>query len=172
MKKPGLVLIVVISAIIPLVVALLLALPGKGDGLAWAKSLPHVNGVLNTITSLLLVVGYLGIKKGKQQVHKYAMLGSFLLGALFLISYVLYHASVPSTPYGGLGLYRYVYYATLISHVFLSIAVVPLVLMALYYALNGNFVRHRRIVRYAWPVWLYVSVTGVAVYLMISPYYA
>jgi putative membrane protein len=119
----------------------------------------------------LLVAGLTVIRNGNKELHRAFMLVAFLLGAAFLVSYVVYHASVPSTPYGGTGVNRYVYYFILISHILLSIGVVPLVLLALYRALTGNFAAHKKIAQYAWPVWLYVSVTGVAVYLMIRPYY-
>lgn len=165
------VLIIAASVAVPLLVAALFLMPEKtGEG-GWVKMLPHLNAIINSLTTLLLVAGYTVIKKGSKDLHKAFMLAAFLLGTVFLVSYVIYHASVPSTTYGGTGINRYVYFFTLISHILLSIGVVPLVLMALYRALRGHFDAHKRIARYAWPVWLYVSVTGVAVYLMIRPYY-
>jgi putative membrane protein len=96
---------------------------------------------------------------------------AFGLGATFLLTYVLYHLSNDSTPFGGIGGIRYVYFFVLISHIILSIVVVPFVLLAMYFALTKQFSRHVRIVRWTFPIWLYVSVTGVIAYLMISPYY-
>lgn len=96
---------------------------------------------------------------------------SFLMGALFLVSYVLYHLSNESTPFGGEGTVRVVYYFLLVSHISLSIGVVWFVLKAIYFALSGQFAAHRRMTRWAFPIWLYVSTTGVIVYLLISPYY-
>ncbi len=100
------------------------------------------------------------------------MLAAFTLGALFLVCYILYHISNASTPFGGEGFIRPVYYFLLITHIGLSIVVVRFVLQAVYYALTNQLARHRKVVKYAFPIWLYVSVTGVIVYLMISPYYA
>jgi putative membrane protein len=96
---------------------------------------------------------------------------AFVQGSLFLVLYILYHISNPSTPFGGEGWIRPVYYFLLISHILLSIGVVRLVLKAIYFALSGNIVAHKAIVKWAYPIWLYVSVSGVIVYLLISPYY-
>jgi putative membrane protein len=103
--------------------------------------------------------------------HRLAMTSAFALGAVFLVCYVTYHLSNPSTSYGGSGVLRFVYYALLISHIGLSLVVLPLVLRAFLFALTNQFERHRKIAKYAFPIWLYVSTTGVLVYLMISPYY-
>jgi putative membrane protein len=162
----------VLSVLIPLAVALLIGIRQKlplGD---WTQALPHVIGLINTLTALLLIMALVAIKNKKIALHKSLMLGAVGLGALFLVLYILYHISNPSTVYGGTGAIRYVYYFLLISHVLLSIGVVRFVLLALYYALTNQFVAHRRVVKIAFPVWLYVSVTGVIVYLMISPYYS
>jgi putative membrane protein len=164
-------LIMATSIAVPLLVAALFLMPEKSAEGQWVKMLPHVNAIINSLTALLLVAGLTVIRNGNKELHRAFMLAAFLLGAAFLVSYVVYHASAPSTPYGGTGVNRYVYYFILISHILLSIGVVPLVLLALYRALTGNFAAHKKIAQYAWPVWLYVSVTGVAVYLMIRPYY-
>jgi putative membrane protein len=103
--------------------------------------------------------------------HKRLMITSFILGIVFLLCYVTYHASVPSTHYQGEGFLKYIYFFLLVTHIITAIIVVPFVLLALFYALQENFFRHRKIVKYAHPLWLYVSITGVIVYLMISPYY-
>ena len=100
------------------------------------------------------------------------MVSAFVLGALFLVSYVLYHGSAPSTSFGGEGWIRSLYYFVLLTHIILAAVVVPLVLVALYFALSDRIVQHKKLVKYAYPIWLYVSITGVLVYLMIRPYYA
>lgn len=164
-------LIRVLSVAIPLAVAVLLGIRQKVDLGEWTKLLPHLNAVLNTATAVLLVVGYFAIRRRNIPLHRLSMLASFTLGSLFLVSYVLYHLSNESTKFGGEGAIRYVYFFVLISHIVLSIVVVPFVLLALYYALSGQFERHKKTVRWAFPIWLYVSVTGVMAYLMINPYY-
>lgn len=164
-------LIRVLSVAIPLAVALLLGIRQKVDLGDWTKPLPHFNAVLNTTTAVVLVTGLFAILKGNVSLHRLCMTIAFSLGSLFLVSYVLYHLSNESTKFGGEGAIRYGYFFVLISHIVLSIVVVPFVLLALYYALSGQFERHKKTVRWAFPIWLYVSVTGVLAYLMISPYY-
>lgn len=164
-------LINVLSVTIPVAVAVLIGVQIRiplGD---WTKVLPHVIGLLNSTTALSLVIGLIAIKSGNVGVHRKAMGAAFLQGAVFLILYILYHISNPSTPFGGEGWIRPVYYFLLISHIILSIGVVRLVLKAVYFALTNNIVAHKAIVKWAYPIWLYVSVSGVIVYLLISPYY-
>jgi len=165
-------LINVLSLAIPLAVAVLLGIRTKIDLGPWTSMLPHVIGVINSLTALLLLVGLYFIKRGNVAEHRNTMLAAFALGALFLICYILYHISNPSTSFGGEGWVRLVYYFFLVTHIGLSIGVVRFVLLAVYYALSGQLDRHRKVVKYAYPIWLYVSVTGVIVYLMIRPYYA
>ncbi|HHP7241589.1 MAG TPA: DUF420 domain-containing protein [Cyclobacteriaceae bacterium] len=152
---------------------------------SWVKILPHLNGVINSLTCITLIVGLVAIKRGDQSTHKKAMITSFSLGAIFLISYVIYHFSVESTVYGDINgdgslskselvsiqSSRGIYLFVLISHILLSIGVVPLVLFSILYAITGKFGQHKKIVRYTWPIWFYVSLTGVITYLLISPYY-
>ncbi|MFN5102476.1 MAG: DUF420 domain-containing protein [Planctomycetota bacterium] len=161
----------ILSIAIPLVVALLLGIPTKIDLGSWTKQLPHLIGAINVVTSGVLVIGWLAIRSGKVSVHRSAMLTAFGLGAGFLVCYVLYHLTNPSTKFGGQGAIRGVYYFVLLSHILLSRVVLPLVLRALWYAMLGRFDLHRRIAKRAYPIWLYVSVTGVIAYWMISPYY-
>lgn len=170
-KKKSMLWIKIFSIAIPVAVAVLLGLPTKLELGDWVYVLPDVIGVLNTLTSVALIAALIAVKKKNIELHKKFNSLAFLLGAVFLVCYVLYHASAESTPFGGEGPIRYVYYFLLISHILLSIGVVPLVLLAFYYALNGMIPEHKKIVKYTFPIWLYVSVTGVAVYLMISPYY-
>lgn len=171
-KNKSMLWIRIFSIAIPLAVAVLLSLPTKLSLGEWVYTLPHAIGIVNTLTSLCLIVAFVAVKRGNIKLHQQMNSSAFVLGALFLVMYVLYHASAESTAYGGEGGLRYVYYVLLISHILLSIGVVPLVLLAFFYALNGMIEKHKRIVKYTFPIWLYVSVTGVAVYLMISPYYA
>ena len=167
-------LIQVLSIAIPVAVAVILLGMGRtklplGN---WTKGLTALNAVINSATSVTLLLGFIFIKQKNIALHRIMMLISFVLGAVFLISYVLYHISNGDTHFGGTGAIRYVYFFLLITHIILSIVVVRFVLLALYYALSRQFERHKNMVRFAYPIWLYVSVTGVIVYLMISPYYS
>ena len=164
-------LINVLSIAIPLAVAVLLGVRTKLPLGAWTTSLPHVIGAINSVTAGLLLLGLYFIKQKNVAAHRVTQTSAFVLGALFLVLYILYHVSNPSTSYGGQGWTRPLYYFLLVSHISLSIVVVRFVLLAMYYAVSKQFARHKRVVRYAYPIWLYVSVTGVIVYLMISPYY-
>ncbi|MFN3315239.1 MAG: DUF420 domain-containing protein [Raineya sp.] len=160
----------ILSVAIPLVVAILLGLRFKVNLGEWTKTLPHLNAIINSLTSILLVAGLIFIKNKNIRMHQNMMLASFSLGSLFLVTYVLYHFSNESTVYPDNGL-RPLYLFILISHITLSIGVVRFVLLALFYALQKDFINHKKMTKIAYPIWLYVSVTGVIVYLMISPYY-
>jgi len=178
--------ILVISVVIPLAVAILLLLPEKINTRGeWTQILPRLNGLINTITIGVLLVGFIFIKSGKIKQHKFSMLTAFSLGVIFLFSYVIYHSTSASTVFGdinGNGILeleesykikgmRYIYLAILTSHILLAIVVVPFVLFSIFYALTSRFDMHKKTVRYTLPIWLYVSITGVVVYLMVSPYY-
>jgi putative membrane protein len=165
-------LINIIAIAIPLVVALLLGIPQKVDLGSWTKALPHINAVINTCTALLLLLGLFYIQSKNITAHRRVMTAAFVLGFLFLVSYVLYHLSNASTPFGGRGIIRSVYYFLLISHIVLSIVVVWFVLRAVYFAYSNQIAKHKKAVRWAFPIWLYVSISGVIVYLLISPYYS
>ncbi len=162
-------IIILLSIVIPLAVALLFKVQIKGVDLGF---LPTVYATINAITAGLLVGALAAIKNGKTETHKRLMTMSLVLSAMFLVLYVLYHMTSESTPYGGEGSLRYVYYFILITHIILSIAVVPLVLFTYLRALLGQFDRHKKLAKITFPVWLYVAVTGVIVYFMISPYYS
>ncbi|MCL4158661.1 UNVERIFIED_CONTAM: hypothetical protein GTU68_028683 [Idotea baltica] len=162
----------ILSVVIPVVVAILLGIRTKPDLGTWTKVLPHLNAVINSSTSILLVIGLYFVKSGKQIAHRRVMTLAFILGGLFLVFYVLYHLTNPSTSFGGEGTIKTFYYVVLISHILLSLVVLPLVLRAFYFAFTGDIGRHKKLVKFAYPIWLYVSVTGVIAYLMISPYYA
>jgi len=161
-----------LSIAIPLVVAVLLGIRTKIDLGTWTKVLPHAIGGINTLTSLLLILGLSAQKWKRIDVHRYSMTGAFCLGAVFLVCYVTYHLSNPSTKFGGEGFIRILYYSILISHIGLSLIVLPFVLRAFMFAVTNQIQRHRRVAKIAFPIWLYVSITGVIVYLMISPYYS
>ncbi len=172
-NKIYLTLIGVISVVVPLLVAFLL-FGGKAtriDGLNVAF-LPHLNAVLNTATFVCLILGFAMIKQKKIAYHRTFMMSAFVLSSIFLISYVIYHNNAESTSYGGVGLLRYVYFFILITHIILATVVVPLVLLAIYFAWTKQITRHKKIVKWTYPIWTYVAFTGVAVYLMISPYYS
>ena len=161
----------ILALVIPVTVAILLGIRQKVDLGHWTTYLPHINGVINTLTAILLLTGLYFIKRNNIIAHKRTMLTAFVLGFLFLISYVLYHLTNESTPFGGQGWVRPLYYFLLVSHIVLSVVVVWFVLRAVYFALSGQISRHKQTVKYAFPIWLYVSITGVVVYLMIRPYY-
>ena len=162
----------IIAVAIPVVVAILLnPRISKVDLGEWTQMLPHLNGVINSLTTLALLAGFYFIKQNNIAMHRRAMTIAFGLGAIFLVSYVLYHLSNDSTPFGGEGIIRPIYYFLLISHITLSIGVVWFVLRAIYFALSNQIDLHRKVVKWAFPIWLYVSITGVVVYLMIRPYY-
>ncbi len=132
--------------------------------------LPAVNAALISASALLLIAGYLFIRRKKIAAHKFCMLSAFTTSALFLVSYLAYHYQVGSVPFQGRGWIRGVYFTVLISHTILAAAVVPLVLVTVARALKGSFERHKRAARWTLPIWLYVSVTGVLVYWMLYGY--
>ncbi len=169
--KKTMLLINVVSIAVPIVVALLLGIRTKFPLGNWTSYLPHAIGFINTLTSVVLVAAWIAIGMKKFRLHGALMTTGIVLGAIFLVCYVTYHMSNPSTPFGGVGFVRNIYYFVLISHVVMSLVVLPLVLRAFAFAVTRQFNRHRRLAKYALPIWLYVSVTGVLVYLMISPYY-
>ena len=134
--------------------------------------LPKLHATINGICSALLLISLQAIRFSKIRLHKILNITTFALSAIFLISYVVYHFFVPETSFGGTGILRYIYYFILTTHIILAACVLPLILLSFWYALNDNFIKHRKIVRYTFPIWLYVTTTGVLVYLMIQPYYS
>jgi putative membrane protein len=156
-----------ISIVVPIVVAVLLGLQTKLQLGDWTRGLPHVIGTINTLTTLTLISGLIFIKLRKINLHQSMMTASFGLGGLFLICYVLYHLTNSANKFNGEGVFRYIYFFTLITHIGFSLVVLPLVLRAMYYASTKQFAAHKKIVRFAYPIWLYVSVTGVLVYLFV-----
>lgn len=141
------------------------------QGPAWAGRLPHVNAALNASTTLLMLAGVLSIKAGRRERHRALMLGALASSALFLVSYLAYHRFHGDTPYPVRDWTRPVYFFILISHIVLSAVVLPLLLTAVWFAGTGAFERHKRLARVVFPLWLYVSVSGVLVYFFLRPYY-
>jgi uncharacterized membrane protein YozB (DUF420 family) len=129
--------------------------------------LPAVNATLNGVATVFLAVGWVFIRRRQIERHRLCMLGAFSASALFLTSYLVYHAKVGSVPYAGQGALRTVYFTILITHVILAAVILPLALMTLSRALSQRFDRHRQIARWTLPIWLYVSVTGVVIYVML-----
>jgi putative membrane protein len=186
-QKSYIKLIWVLSIAIPVVVAILIFAPEKIEGAGdWVYILPHLNATFNSITTIVLLLGLYFIKQKNIRAHKSMMSIAFTLGSLFLVSYVIYHSTADSTIYGDLNgngvlddsektkymmWWRGLYVGILLPHIILAAVVVPFVLFAFYYALNDKIEKHKKIVKWTFPIWLFVSITGVVVYLMISPYY-
>jgi putative membrane protein len=135
------------------------------------EDLPALNASLNAISAVLLTVGYVFIRRKERQRHKACMLTAFAVSVLFLISYVIYHAQIGSKPFPGEGAMRAIYFSILIPHVILAATIVPLALVTLSRGLSNRIDTHRRIARWTLPIWLYVSITGVMVYLMLYRMY-
>ncbi len=167
-KEPYQKLIIVLSIVLPLAVAALFGIRIPGYDFSF---LPPIYATINGITAVLLIVAVIAIKNKKKKLHEMLMKTCIGFSALFLVMYVAYHMTSDSTPFGGEGAIRIVYFFILITHIVLSIAVVPFVLFTFSRALSGNFERHKALAKFTFPIWLYVAVTGVIVYLMISPYY-
>jgi uncharacterized membrane protein YozB (DUF420 family) len=134
---------------------------------SWYEALPHVNASLNTVSAVLLVSGYLAIRRQKRARHAALMVSSFAVSMLFLTSYLIYHYRAGHTAYEGEGFLRGIYFTVLISHVVLAATVPVLASITLWLAFRGKLERHRKIARWTLPIWLYVSVTGVVVYVML-----
>ena len=133
--------------------------------------LPHLNAALNALSFLLLVAGLYQIMRGNVRAHRRLMVSALAVSGLFLVSYVTYHAQHGSVRFTGQGAVRAVYFVILVTHIILAAAIVPLVLVTVRRALRGDYERHRRIARWTYPLWLYVSITGVVVYLMLYHLY-
>ena len=158
-----------ISIVIPVVVAILFTV--KIPNVASLSFLPPIYATVNGITTVILLLALKAIKSKNINLHKNLMKTAIALSLAFLLMYVAYHMTSDSTPYGGEGFIRYVYFFILISHIILSIGIIPMVLFTYVRAFTRQFEDHKKIARYTFPIWLYVAVTGVIVYFMISPYY-
>ena len=130
-----------------------------------------VNAIINTVVTVLLIAGFVAVKQKKYQLHKRIMLVAIILSVLFLVSYIAHHLLAGETKFGGTGSLKKVYYFILVTHIPLAAVILPFILFTAYRGLTGDYEKHRKLVRITWPVWLYVAVTGVLVYLLISPYY-
>jgi len=159
----------IVSIIIPLVVAFLFTV--RIPNVESLSFLPPIYATINGLTSILLITALWAIKNKKIKLHEGLMKTAIGFSLLFLLMYVAYHMTSDSTPYGGEGLVRYIYFFILITHIFLSIGIIPMVLITYVRAISKQFADHKKIARYTFPIWLYIAITGVVVYLMISPYY-
>lgn len=180
--------IVAVSIVIPIVVAVLFAVKLKDFGINVEplSFLPPIYATINGITAVVLVMAVLAIKNGKRKTHERLMTFAIALSLAFLVMYVAYHMTSDSAKFGDLnhdgildtiekakiGAVRYLYFFILITHIILSVAIIPLVLISYVRALANTFDKHKKIAKITFPLWLYVAITGVVVYLMISPYYA
>lgn len=166
--------IVILSITIPVVVAILFGvnLRKLGYDVTPLSFLPPIYAAINGLTAILLVWAVAAIKKGNRKLHERLIKLCIACSVAFLGMYVAYHMTADSTPYGGEGAMRYVYFVILISHILLSIVIIPFVLITFVRGIAGAYERHKKLARITYPMWLYVAVTGVVVYLMISPYYA
>ena len=133
--------------------------------------LPRVHAVINGATAILLILGFHFIRRGEIGRHRIVMVAAFGLSCIFLLSYLVYHSQAPEVRFGGAGAVRALYFGVLVTHIVLASIVLPLALYTVARALREEFPRHRRVARWTLPVWLYVAVTGVIVYLMMAPYY-
>ena len=163
--------IIAITITLPLAVAGMYFLPKSDDVSEVVKSIPKFNAMLNGTSFLVLVAGLVAIKSRKKELHRALMSLAIMLSGLFLVGYVLYHSQVESTPFGGEGMVKTMYFFILITHIILAATLAPMVLFTFTKAIKGDFVGHKRLAKWTYPIWLYVSLTGIIVYLMISPYY-
>lgn len=180
--------IVFVSILIPIVVAILFSIKLKDFGIEIEplSFLPPIYAGINALTAILLVLGVIAIKNGNREKHQKLMTAAIACSVMFLVMYVAYHLSADSTKYGDTnhdgivseaelaeaGIMRLVYFVILITHILLSIIIIPLVLFTYVRALAERFDRHKKLAKITFPIWLYVAITGVIVYIMISPYYA
>lgn len=159
----------ILSIAIPVVVAILFRV--RIPNVEPLIYLPPIYATINGVTAILLVLAVINIKRGNRFLHEVFMKSCIVLSVIFLGMYVAYHMTSDPTPFGGTGTVKYVYYIILVSHIVLSITVIPFVLVTYVRAITGRFPQHKKIAKITFPIWLYVAVTGVIVYLMISPYY-
>ncbi|MBL7471996.1 DUF420 domain-containing protein [Robertkochia sediminum] len=159
----------ILSVVIPVAVAVLFRV--RIPNVEPLSFLPPVYASVNALTAVLLVMAVVAVKKGNLKTHEKLMKACIGLSLAFLVMYVAYHMTSDPTPFGGEGAIKYIYYFLLISHILLSVGVIPLVLITFVKALAERFDKHKKIAKVTFPIWLYVAVTGVVVYLMIAPYY-
>lgn len=164
--------IITLSILVPAIVLILMYLPERSNLLGVdVGTFPFFHAIINALTALLLIIGYRMILKKKRKQHQFFMMTAFALSVVFLASYVISKISNDPVPYGGEGLLKGIYFFILITHIILSAIIVPLVLFTIYRAISGNFEKHKKIARWTLPIWLYVAITGVLVYIFMYPYY-
>jgi putative membrane protein len=165
--------IIIVSIIIPLAVVLLFSIRLKDFGIQVEplSFLPPIYATINGITAILLISAVSAIKNGNRALHEKLMTSAIACSVVFLLMYVAYHMTAEATTFGGEGVIKYIYFFLLITHIVLSVTIIPLVLFTYVRALSSQFDRHKKLARITFPLWLYVAVTGVIVYLMIAPYY-
>lgn len=165
--------IIIVSIVIPVAVALLFSVRLKDFGINVEplSFLPPIYAAINALTAILLVLAVRAIKNGNRALHEKLMTSAIACSVVFLVMYVAYHMTAEATKFGGEGVIKYIYFFLLITHIALSITIIPLVLFTYVRALSSQFDRHKKLARITFPLWLYVAVTGVIVYLMIAPYY-
>ena len=167
-------IIISLSIIIPIAVALLMLFPDvfhiESENYDFS-SLPFFHAILNGSTAVLLLTGFILIKNKKTNAHKLSMISAFVLSSVFLISYVTSKLTNDPVPFGGEGFIRITYFFVLITHIILSVAVLPLALFSIYRGITGEFDKHKKIVKWTFPIWMYVAITGVMVYIFMTPYY-
>lgn len=181
-----LVVIILLSVLVPSLIGVFLFSSYKLDiDYLWLKDIPAFNALINSLTAIFLLMGKRYARQGEILWHKFFMSFALTLGVIFVVAYSLYHSTSTSAVFGDsnlngvldhaeearIGNIRYFYFAVLLSHIACSFVVIPFVLFAFYYALTDNIEKHKRTVRFTWPIWFYVSVTGVLVYFLASPYY-
>ncbi|MGG8496379.1 DUF420 domain-containing protein [Tenacibaculum sp. TC6] len=162
--------ITIVSIVIPIAVAALFGI--KIPNVEPLSFLPPIYATINGVTAILLVLAVVAIKRGNRKLHEQLNTIAIICSALFLVMYVAYHMTSESTEFGGEETIRYIYFFILITHILLSIVIIPFVLITFMRAKLSNFPEHKKIAKITFPLWLYVAITGVIVYLMISPYYA
>ncbi|MEO9966355.1 MAG: DUF420 domain-containing protein [Reichenbachiella sp.] len=185
-SKVAIVVIALLSVAIPGLIGVFLYSPSKISlDYLWLKDIPAFNALVNSLTAIFLLMGKRYARQGEILWHKFFMSFALTLGIIFVLAYSLYHSTSASAMFGDanlngilehgeevrIGNLRYFYFAVLLSHIGMSFVVIPFVLFAFYFAIVGNIEKHKNTVKYTWPIWMYVSVTGVLVYFMASPYY-
>lgn len=164
--------IIGLSVLVPIIVVVLMNLDTRVNLLGLELgSFPFFHAIINALTALLLGTGYYLIKQQNRILHKRVMITAFALSVVFLVSYVISKISHEPVPYGGEGVWRYLYFFILISHIVLSGIIIPLVLFTMYRGLTREYEKHKKIARWTFPIWMYVAITGVLVYLFMMPYY-
>jgi len=165
-------IIILISILVPSLVSVLFFVsPPESQYTIDLSFFPRFHAILNSMTALCLLTGVFFVRNKKIKQHRMAMLTAFFLSAIFLVSYITYHSLSEPTSYGGEGLLKSIYYFVLITHIILAALILPLILFTFSKAINNNITAHRKLARWTFPLWLYVALSGVLVYLMISPYY-